>query len=514
MFESLINSSFDGILAFDHNYRYTIWNQGMERISGVAAKDAIGKVAFELFPFLKETGEDHFFQQALAGQTVISNDRPFIVPQTGQKGFFEAHYSPLRNASGEVIGGLGIIRDITERRQAEEALRESESKYRMLVENASDGIVIYDRQGRIIEANPEIRVMLGYDREEAVGRSVTNFIDPADLAATPLRWEELEGGRAVLGERVLVRKDGTLFYAELSARMLADGQVQTIIRDVTKRKQVEEEIKRLNAELEQRVIARTAQLEAANEELQKEIAERERLEVQKDEFIAVASHELRTPISVIKGYTKMALRIVEDGGDKRLVRHLRIVDEKTDQLTRLITEMLDASLIEGESLPLKLERLDLVQLVRNVVADVKLTTSDFAFTTDLPQEPVYIEADRQRIEQVATNFLGNAVKYTGRYAEGKRQIEVRVYVKDNMAVTAVRDYGVGIPIEQQEKVFKRFFRADNVTNARYPYPGMGLGLFISYNIIERHGGRMWVESAESAGSTFYFSLPLADAPAR
>jgi len=509
--ESLINSSFDGILAFDHDYRYTLWNPGMERITGLSAKDVLGRVAFELFPFLKETGEDRFFREALAGQTAIGNDRPFVIPQTGQQGFFEAHYSPLCNASGEVIGGLGIIRDITERSHANKALRDSESKYRMLMEYASDGIVLYDRQGLIIEANPELCEMLGYEREEVLGRTVTDFIDPADLAATPLRWDQLRDGKAVIGERLLLRKDGTTLCAELSARMISGGHVQTIVRDITSRKEAEEEIKRLNADLERRVIARTAQLEAANLELQKEIAERERLEAQKDEFIAVASHELRTPVSVIKGYTKMALRSVEESGDQRLTRNLRIVDEKTDQLTRLISELLDASMIEGESLPLKPERFDLVQLIRHMVSDIELTATEFSFAPELPQEPVYAEADRQRIEQVVTNLLSNAVKYTGRYADGKRLVEVRLQVENGMAITFVRDYGVGIPAEQQEKVFGRFFRADNVTNARYPYPGMGLGLFISYNIIERHGGRMWLDSAEGKGSTFYFSLPLADA---
>lgn len=510
--ESLINSSFDGILAFDHNCRYTLWNRAMERISGLPSQDVVGRIAFEVFPFLKETGEDRFFHEALSGQTVIANDRPFLIPQSGLEGLFEARYSPLCSPSGEVIGGLGIIRDITEQSRADRALRESESKYRMLIEYASDGIAIYDRQGRITDVNPELCEMIGYEREEALGRAVTDFIDPDDLAATPLRWDQLKDGKAVLGERVLLRKDGTRVCIELSARMLSDGHVQTIIRDITKRKEAEEQIKQLNIELERRVIARTAQLESTNRELQKEIAERERLEAQKDEFIAVASHELRTPISVIKGYTKMALRTVEEGGDQRLARNLRIVDEKTDHLTRLITEMLDASMLDGEYLPLKRDRFDLAQLVRHMVSDIQLTESEFTFTLDLPNEPVYVQSDRQSIESVVNNLLNNAVKYTGRYADGKRLVEVKLRVEEGMAITSIRDYGVGIPAEQKEKVFGRFFRADNVTNARYPYPGMGLGLYISYNIVERHKGRMWVDSAEGEGSTFYFALPLADSP--
>jgi len=118
--ERIIASSVEGILAFDLECRYTLWNQGMESISGVAESHVLGKNAFEVFPFLKETGEDRFFLDALAGKSVISKDRPYHVPATGQQGFFEGIYSPLRNESGEVVGGLAIIRDTTERKRAEE----------------------------------------------------------------------------------------------------------------------------------------------------------------------------------------------------------------------------------------------------------------------------------------------------------------------------------------------------------------------------------------------------------
>jgi PAS domain S-box-containing protein len=126
--EHLINSSVDGILAFDHECRYTVWNEGMAYISGVDKDKTLGNVAFEVFPFLKETGEDRFFFEALAGKTLVAKDRPYIVPETGQKGFFEGHYSPLCNELGEIIGGLGVIRDITERKSSEEELKKAKER--------------------------------------------------------------------------------------------------------------------------------------------------------------------------------------------------------------------------------------------------------------------------------------------------------------------------------------------------------------------------------------------------
>jgi signal transduction histidine kinase len=256
------------------------------------------------------------------------------------------------------------------------------------------------------------------------------------------------------------------------------------------------------------VVIRTRRLQEANEALEKEVAHRKRLEEQKDEFIAVASHELRTPTTAIKGYTQLALRATEKTGNEHLIRSLRIVNEKADQLTRLVNEMLDVSRIERDALRLEPVLFDIGLLVEEAIGTIKLTAPDSAFSVNLTDVPVLVQADRQRIEQVLTNLVDNAARYVGRGSNNGRRIEIAVTTSDGGAICSVRDYGVGIPADQQGEVFERFFRARNVTTARYPYPGFGLGLFISHSIISRHGGRMWLDSTEGVGSTFYFSLPM------
>ncbi|MHC4359708.1 MAG: PAS domain-containing sensor histidine kinase [Planctomycetota bacterium] len=135
--ECLIRSSFDGILAFDRNCRYTVWNAGMQRISGVSESEVTGKRAFEVFPFLKKTGEDKFFSETLKGKVVVARDRPYTIPKTGRHGFFEGYYSPLRDKSGKIVGGIAIVHDITERRYAEEQLMAYQKQLRSLASELS-----------------------------------------------------------------------------------------------------------------------------------------------------------------------------------------------------------------------------------------------------------------------------------------------------------------------------------------------------------------------------------------
>jgi signal transduction histidine kinase len=236
-----------------------------------------------------------------------------------------------------------------------------------------------------------------------------------------------------------------------------------------------------------------------------DVTERHTLDQQKDALIALASHELRTPITAIKGYTQLGLRAAGagvSGMDERLARTLRIVNEKADLLTRLVNEMLDVSRIQSGTLPLEMESFDLGQLIKEVTAGAALTQPDFIFALDLPPTPIEVHADRQRIEQVLTNLIQNAIKYSG----ASRRVEIALKAQDNQVTTSVRDFGIGIPAGQQSQLFDRFFRASNVKSTQQS--GLGLGLYISHDIIARHGGRMWCESTEGQGSTFYFALPL------
>jgi PAS domain S-box-containing protein len=223
----------------------------------------------------------------------------------------------------------------------------------------------------------------------------------------------------------------------------------------------------------------------------------------RDEFLAMASHELKTPVTTIKGYTQLLLRSDPGRDEARWRRNLTVLAGQTDRLVALINQLLDISRIQTGVLGFTHTRFDLRQVVEEVLSEQALVAPDVVLQPDLPATPVPVEADRERLIQVVTNLVQNAIKYSG--AAGRVAVTMRVDRPE--VVLAVQDWGIGIPADQQDEVFGRFFRGRNA--ARSNYGGLGLGLFIVHQLVEAHGGRIWLESAEGRGSTFYVALPLA-----
>lgn len=257
----VVDKSIDGILVFDLNYRLTLWNPGMERIFGLGEKEALGKYVYEMAPFSKEKKRDKFFFDPHSGRKAVHRGRPYFIAKTGSYGFFEASYSPLKDASGKVIGGLGVIKDITEHKMAEdehrsteEALRGSENKYRDLYESLRDGIVRTDTKGRILECNQSYAEMLGYSKKET--KTLTYQM------LTPLKWHEMEErivknqlikrGYSDIYEKEYIKKDGTVFPVNLRAWLVRNNRgkpegMWAIVRDITEHKRIDEALRESEA---------------------------------------------------------------------------------------------------------------------------------------------------------------------------------------------------------------------------------------------------------------------------
>ncbi|HLL60696.1 MAG TPA: ATP-binding protein [Candidatus Nitrosocosmicus sp.] len=232
-----------------------------------------------------------------------------------------------------------------------------------------------------------------------------------------------------------------------------------------------------------------------------DITDRKRLERQKDEFLSIASHELKTPITSIKAFVQILQKyfVTSNNGDS--ARYLKKMDNQVDRLTKLVQDLLDVSKIQTGKLEYSEEVFDFDKLIGDVIDEMQPLTSQHIIRHE-GNAQVNILADKFRIAQVITNLLSNAIKYS---PQGKEIIVKTSFDKSEVTV-AVKDFGIGVPQDKMKHLFERFYRVQD--KKRESFPGLGLGLYISARIIERQGGKMWVESVDGKGSTFYFCLPI------
>jgi diguanylate cyclase (GGDEF)-like protein/PAS domain S-box-containing protein len=258
LLERLIHCSIDGILAFDRNLLFTVWNPGMERIFGINAEYALGRHAFEACPFLIELGEDSNFLAALKGEKAVSRNKRFPLTGTCRAGYYEGYYGPIYDSEGDLIGGLAIIRDITDRRLAEELQRISEERYRELFENACDVVYTHDLTGKITAINRAAERVTGYSRAEALKMRFNQLAAPEyqEIARRMLE-RQLAEGAPVTQEIDIIAKDSSRLTCEINSRLIFhEGKaigIQGIARDITDRKRAEKALQKANQELESRV---------------------------------------------------------------------------------------------------------------------------------------------------------------------------------------------------------------------------------------------------------------------
>lgn len=232
--EQVIQGSVDGIIAFDRDCRYLMWNPAMSRISGVDAASVLGRVAFDVFPFLDDIGERAFFEAAIRGETAVADRRRYAVPESGREGWFEGHYSPLRDASGEIVGGLAVIRDVTRWTEDMDRLRESEERYRRLLEMSPEAMML-EADGEILYVNPAMAELLARDAAELAGRPVGEIVGQEGPSASAwLLSEPVEPGR--FEAHSLVRGDGREVPVEVRrVGVQVDGRrgTQAVFRSLT-----------------------------------------------------------------------------------------------------------------------------------------------------------------------------------------------------------------------------------------------------------------------------------------
>jgi PAS domain S-box-containing protein len=455
----------DGIVILDRRRRIADLNPAAEALLGCNRAEAGGKLIDSLLPGWS------------AGSTPASTVDVTITRQSDAR-IYDVRSSEIRSRAGEPTGLVLVLRDVTEQRMAERALRQSELRYRTVIEQASDGVWVANGEGTIVDVNPGACAMLGYTRSELVGRLVMHIIDPEDLDRLPLHLDDRSGGEAIDWHGRVVAKNGRRLLLAGRSTQIAPKLAVSTFRDITEERTEAEHRERLLLDAQAAI-----QL--------------------KDEFLATVSHELRTPIAAVLGWTRMLAG--QEVDPTRVAHALGVIERNALAQARLVDDLLDVSRLAGGRLRLTLAETDLIPVVREAVdaigpsAQAKGVLLEVTIPSSLPR----IMVDAGRIQQVLWNLLTNAIKFTSR--EGMVAVSAAATLEGVEII--VRDTGRGIASDFLPFVFDPFRQAEGGTLRGIA--GLGLGLAIVRRIIEAHGGR--VEAASDGlgrGATFRVQLPV------
>jgi PAS domain S-box-containing protein len=492
LLQRLIDASVDGMFAFDRDCRLICWNRAMQRITGLSQDDVLGKRVVEVFPFLRDSGNEPCFTAVLEGKETISENHPYGPSETG---VFESHYSPLCDENNEIAGGIAVITDITARKQAEEATHAAYKQLAFHVESSPLAVVEWDSDFRVSRWSASAERLFGWKADEVIGKHVNEwrfvFTDDVDaVALVTNRQREGVEVQGVLRNRNYTR-DGKILFCEWYNSVLRDDRgklvsVLSLVLDVTAKQSAEEE--RAAALLRERDARRHAE-------------EADRL---KDEFLATLSHELRTPLTSILGWASMIRNGEVEGANA--TRAIETIERNARSQARLIDDLLDVSRIITGNLRLDLHPLDLAPIV-DAALDALRPTADvkgIQLRTRFQPGECLVKGDPNRLRQVLWNLLSNAIKFTQRGGS----VNIDLTCVESTARLTVNDTGEGISAEFLPYVFDRFRQAEGSISRKQG--GLGLGLAVVRHLVELHGGTISAESEGLGhGSVFIVDLPLA-----
>lgn len=477
------------MLVKGHNFTVTMINDAMLEIIG---KDysIVGKALFEELPELKGQSAAKMLEETFrTGRPHSEHSNPVTLNRRGQleNGYFNFNYTPFIE-NGKVTGVIDMAVEVTpqvlaiqerefiikEKDALEETLRKSEQRLQGILETMAEGVGVIDAKGQLVYANPMAQQILGLAESKIKERT---YDDPQwqnlRLDGTPLPSEEhpmsimIATKKPVYDHEIAVQAPGKdRMYISINAAPLFDEEGNLIggigtFMDVTTRRMITQG---------------------------------------KEDFISIASHELKTPVTALKASLQLLQRSHDNLPTEARSRLLTQAIKSLDKLSSLITSLLDTSRIEQGQMKLEKKPFTVSELFDDCCSNFsQITDQEIIFQGDISQ---IVEADNQQIGQVMINFITNAVKYA---PESKQIIITAKKVNDHEIKISVEDHGPGIPKEKTEHLFERYYRT-NYQGQRFT--GLGLGLFISADIIKKHGGKVGVESEEGKGSKFWFTLPI------
>ncbi len=473
----ILKSINEGIFAMDSEFRITSWNEMCEQMFGIKASQAIGKYVRDVLSMVEEySGQNQERINELIEKGVRRDEQIY---QTSHGNIWADVNAQAMEENGKRTGWVALMSDITERKRTEDALKQSEEKYRELINTSTDAIISTDPKMMITIWNNGATKLFGYTEKEMLGQSILTIF-PTELykdISKEIISIKSDGKTAFTNkifETLGAKKDCTTVPIEVSLSSRAsEGSyiITTIIRDITTRREAERKLQEIDQ--------------------------------MKTEFLSNVSHELRTPLQSIGGFTKLIMtgKVPDHDTEQEF---LQIIDRETMHLGNLINSLLDMSRLESGRFKIykKLTPVydiftDSIKMFHSLAREKNINLTE-SISPKLPE----MEVDSERMRQVVINLLSNAIKFS----DPGTSIHVKAAVHNKELFFQVIDHGPGIDEEGMKHLFERFYRVEGETVKG----GTGLGLYISKQIIETHGGKIWAESKLGEGSTFSFTLPLND----
>jgi len=494
----IIDGSSIPTFVIDRGHTVTHWNISCENLTGIPASEIVGTSRhWSAFypaerPLMADLIVDELPDEAIARYGDDEYRRSALIeggcesekffPHLGGGGkwiFFTT--APLRNPGGEIVGAIETLQDVTARNLAEQALRKSEKEYHLLADNSIDCIWRMNMNFEFTYANPSILPILGFTQVEWIGSSLSEHCSPEALEfMSGLAEGRLKKGPELTGttfETQLFHKNNGTVPVEVTARILLDedgGPVgfQGTIRDITERKIAE-------AKLNQTLV----DLKRSNTDL--------------EQFAYVASHDLQEPLRMVSGYMQLMKRRYGGKLDSDADEFIGFAVDGANRMQTLINDLLTYSRVGTRGKPLT--PTDCETLIEQTLSNLEVSIDDSGAVVTHDPLPT-VMADGSQLAHVFQNLIGNAIKFKG---EEPPRIHIAAEQKGDEWLFSVADNGIGISLEFFDRIFVIFQRL----HGREEYTGTGIGLSVCKKIVDRHGGRMWVESEPGQGSTFYFTIP-------
>ena len=496
-FETIFEGSRDAVFISDLNSRFIAVNNGASQLTGYSKVELLKMKIKDLHEEIDLDPYNKNRKRILSGEEILDESK--ILRKDGRK--VDTEFNSRKFFIFNKYYIHTVARDITKRREAENKLRESEKKFRTLTENINVGIYrsTVGKKGKFIELNPSFVSMFGYESKNELlfknasdlyqNKKDRNKFNEKILRNELVKNEEFE----------FKRKDGTTFIGSDTAVAVKDGKGNVlfydgILEDITNRKRTEEALQISHDKLESKVKERNKKLTQANLRL-REISQL------KNMFIASMSHEIRTSLNSIIGFTGIILKEIAGRITEEQRKQLTIVKNNANHILSLLNEMIDIGRIDAGKIELIIEKFDLSDLLKEVVDsfNIDIGKKNLNVLLDIPEKTI-VTSDRKRIKEVFMNLISNAVKFTD-----KGEIEIKAVKKETKMEVSVWDTGIGIRNKHLKMLFKAFSQIP-VQNKTFQ-KGTGLGLYLSKKIADLLGGEIIVESKFGKGSKFVFIFP-------